>query len=73
MRFILFWYFSAIDITRPFYNGIQYGYPSYVAYERVIGLDMEFEIKFKFSLPNDWLNTSSNAIMIYSGKKGSKF
>ena len=64
---------AGISVFRPSFNGIQYGYPSFMAYPRIRAIDHVIDIRFSFSLAKDEelnKNASESSLMIYTGQKG---
>ena len=77
--------FTEIHIFRPSFYGLQYGYPSYIAYPRIVGLDFKLEMRFNFTLAGD-VNASTkanavtgtnavtdSALMIFMGQETSQY
>ncbi|CAH1248216.1 EYS [Branchiostoma lanceolatum] len=58
---------DVLNVTRPAFTGVHYGYSSYIAYPQVFGLNFFFEVRFSFALANnDSALTSS--LMLYTGQ-----
>ncbi|XP_072042477.1 protein eyes shut homolog isoform X1 [Amphiura filiformis] len=61
---------ETIEIPKPLYSGIQYGYMSYIRYARVLNWDFMLHLRLKFTLEN--VNHAiTNNLLLYSGQRGS--
>ncbi len=65
-------FLSEIHISRPSFFGIVSGYPSYIAYPRVKGVDFKVEMALNFTLANN-KSALESGLMIFMGQKACKY
>ncbi|XP_070534046.1 protein eyes shut homolog [Ptychodera flava] len=58
-----------LNVTRPHFSGLQFGYSSFLAYQRDLNLDFLTHMKLKFTLDDTTMSLRSG-LMVYSGQRG---
>ena len=62
---------SGLVLDRPSFSGSVLGYPSYLAYPRIHGMDHEVSVRFNLILTDDILSRRSGLIL-FTGQTGGK-
>lgn len=68
--YYFFYFFAAVNITRPRFSGLdEFGYSSYVAYPSIPSMGHFYEFHLKLTFANN-VSALRNSLILFSGQKG---